>query len=120
MGGDNNPSGVDNPIVRLNNTPLYLGSTLKAEHMDKLEGIKEDIFEFPADTRPGYNTSLLLYMLTVSAIAVAIYQSKYGLNNHDLQVLRLVSLLHDIGKMNIDINNLRKCITIGVRIERIM
>lgn len=66
---------------------------------------KEDknILEFPADTRPGYNTSsLLLHMLTVSAIATAIYQYRYrdGNINYDMQVLRLVSLFHDIGKMS--------------------
>ncbi|MEM2857114.1 MAG: HD domain-containing protein [Candidatus Nitrosocaldaceae archaeon] len=79
-----------------------------ARHMNRLkeinntlDEIREDIFEFPADTRPGYNTSsLLLHILTVSAIAVAIYRSTHAPNDYDLQILRLVSLFHDIGKMS--------------------
>lgn len=68
---------------------------------DMMEELKEDLFEFPADTRPGYNTSsLFLHILTVSAIAVAIYKSRERFNgDSDLQILRLVSLFHDVGKM---------------------
>lgn len=64
--------------------------------------IEDGIFDFPADTRPGYNTSsLLFHMLIVSALAVTIYmyRNQNGINNDELQTLRLVSLFHDIGKM---------------------
>lgn len=59
------------------------------------------ILEFPADTRPGLNTSsLLLHMLTVSGIAIAIYLYRYqSRDDEDIATLRLVSLFHDVGKM---------------------
>lgn len=62
------------------------------------------ILEFPADTRPGSNTSsLIIHMLTVSAIASAIYQYRNQWimpeREDKLQMLRLVSLFHDVGKM---------------------
>lgn len=62
---------------------------------------EKNILEFPADTRPGHNTSsLLLHMFTVSAIATSIYQYRYKDGYSDeIEALRLVSLFHDIGKM---------------------
>lgn len=54
---------------------------------------------FPADTRPGYNTSsLIVHLLLTSAITWAL---NYDLRRSDrcyLNILRIASLLHDIGK----------------------
>jgi len=54
--------------------------------------------EIPADSRPGYNcSSLIIHLLSVSSIAWAI-GVQMGLNRFELGVLRLASILHDIGK----------------------
>lgn len=61
------------------------------------------ILKFPADTRPGANTSsLLIHAMTASAIASSILIN--GVESHQsrarsLAVLRLACLFHDIGKM---------------------
>jgi hypothetical protein len=53
---------------------------------------------FPADTRPGYNTSsLLAHTLMTSAIAWALAAAG-GRSGRELAVLRLSALLHDLGK----------------------
>jgi hypothetical protein len=53
---------------------------------------------FPADTRPGYNTSsLLAHTLMTSAIAWALAATRGG-SGKELAVLRLSALLHDLGK----------------------
>ena len=70
---------------------------------DLAKGLSDDpsILDFPADTRPGSNTSsLILHMLTVSAVAISIYMYRNGnVNDADIQVLRLISLFHDVGKI---------------------
>jgi len=51
---------------------------------------------FPADTRPGYNTSsLVAHLLLTSAIAWAL---NYGVDACRESTVRLAALLHDIGK----------------------
>ncbi|MEM3986477.1 MAG: HD domain-containing protein [Candidatus Methanomethylicia archaeon] len=55
-------------------------------------------FIFPSDTRPGFNTSgLIPHLLVTSAIAWCLGINE-KLDRHDLAILRLASLLHDIGK----------------------
>jgi len=57
---------------------------------------------FPADTRPGHNTSsLIAHSLMTSAIAWALnYESSEGGRpREDPAVIRLVALLHDLGKV---------------------
>lgn len=51
---------------------------------------------FPADTRPGYNTSsLIAHLLLTSAVAWAL---NYGVDACEEGTIRLAALLHDIGK----------------------
>lgn len=55
----------------------------------------------PADTRPGLSTSaLLIHVLLTSAIARIIKEQSDKVISHDweVEVLRLASILHDIGK----------------------
>jgi len=58
------------------------------------------ILHVPADTRPGLNTSKLIpHLLSVSALSVAKYMNKYGYGvTVEREILRLASILHDIGK----------------------
>lgn len=82
------------------------------------DNVRNRLFEclmFPADTRPGSNTSsLLLHLLLVSAISSCIFiEENYNpqdnlasfMGNPETQlkiaVLRLLSIFHDIGKFNI-------------------
>lgn len=52
---------------------------------------------FPADTRPGHNTSsLIAHSLMTSAIAWAL---NHGADRRSIAKLRLVALLHDLGKV---------------------
>ncbi|GIU72562.1 MAG: phosphohydrolase [Candidatus Nitrosocaldaceae archaeon] len=60
------------------------------------------IFDFPADTRIGSNTSsLIIHMLTTSSIATSLYleQEKNNYDPKELQTLRLASMFHDTAKM---------------------
>ena len=58
-----------------------------------------ELMDFPADTRPGANTSsLIVHLLTVSALASSIYLSKREKDEKELAILRILSLFHDIGK----------------------
>ncbi|MEM3095965.1 MAG: hypothetical protein QXV62_03060 [Nitrososphaerota archaeon] len=65
---------------------------------EELRNEIREFFDFPADSRPGANTSsLLVHMLTVSGIASCMY---LGMGNRGfrLAVLRLTCLFHDLGK----------------------
>ena len=58
-----------------------------------------EILSFPADTRPGANTSsLLIHALTTSALATVYYINKRGIDEN-LLVIRLSAIFHDIGKL---------------------
>ena len=82
--------------------------TVHIKQLSKLDDLASKLLEdpsildFPADTRPGSNTSsLILHMLTVSAIAISIYMYRNAnvRDEEDIQILRLVALFHDIGKI---------------------
>jgi hypothetical protein len=65
---------------------------------DLMPKLVESWLSFPADTRPGYNTSgLIPHLLTTSAIAWALAVED-GLNREDAAKARLVALLHDMSK----------------------
>lgn len=68
----------------------------RREHQDLIY----DILKFPADTRPAANTSsLLIHLLTTSAIAVSLYLEKISdLDSEKISILRFASFFHDIGK----------------------
>jgi len=62
-----------------------------------------EILRYPADTRPAANSSsLILHMLTTSAIASSIFINSNNVKSaegqYELTMLRLLSLFHDIGK----------------------
>ncbi|AWR98664.2 hypothetical protein [Metallosphaera hakonensis] len=62
---------------------------------EKLAEIYEVLRKIPADTRPGYNiSSLPSHMLLTSAIQWGLQQE-----GADLPILRLASVLHDVGKI---------------------
>ncbi|RSN67857.1 HD domain-containing protein [Candidatus Korarchaeum cryptofilum] len=67
------------------------------ELLDRISDLSEDIFiRAPADTRPGYNiSSLIVHLLAVSALA---WSKGSGLGRRERAILRIASLLHDIGK----------------------
>jgi HD superfamily phosphodiesterase len=74
----------------------YLMNILADENLCK--DIERSWFIFPSDTRPGYNTSgLIPHLLLTSAIAWSLAINK-KLNRTEIAILRLASLLHDIGK----------------------
>jgi hypothetical protein len=65
---------------------------------DLLVKLVESWLSFPADTRPGYNTSgLIPHLLTTSAIAWALAVED-GLSREYAAKARLVALLHDMSK----------------------
>ncbi len=71
--------------------------------LEKLEsaarGAERIFVSIPADTRPGYNcSSLLIHLLTVSALAWAAGVQRGLGSRRDLAILRLAALLHDVGK----------------------
>jgi putative nucleotidyltransferase with HDIG domain len=54
---------------------------------------------FPADTRPGYNTSgLIAHLLMTSAIAWALRRKEGKVGGDEEARIRLAALLHDLGK----------------------
>ena len=62
------------------------------------KSIESSWFIFPSDTRPGFNTSSLIpHLLLTSAIAWSLAINE-KLDRADIAILRLASLLHDIGK----------------------
>jgi len=105
-------SYLDQNINNINNIEEFKNIIYKTVYIKQLlskldylaSKLLEDpiILDFPADTRPGSNTSsLILHMLTVSAIAISIYMYRNAnvRDEEDIQVLRLVALFHDIGKI---------------------
>lgn len=79
--------------------PSFLGLVFKLSTSPGAFHKALDAFaRVPADTRPGLNSAkLIAHMLSVSAIAYVKSESR-GLSMLDREVLRLSSLLHDIGK----------------------
>lgn len=67
---------------------------------DSRKIVRETFMRIPADTRPVANTSsLLTHLLATSAIASSIYKSRVSdFSELDHEILRLASLLHDVGK----------------------
>jgi hypothetical protein len=72
------------------------------------------IFEIPADTRPGYNlSSLIFHLLAVSALS----WSKFGIQGRRRKaILRIASLLHDIGKPIDPVNHVKRSVEIANRL----
>lgn len=95
--------GLEDSLERLINIYYnYLSELNKINTISKNLFEELNILDFPADTRVGSNTSsLIIHMLTVSAIAIAIYLERYRnlYGKKDLLVLRFCSLFHDVGKM---------------------
>jgi HD superfamily phosphodiesterase len=95
----------ENIIYKINGKEKI--KTVYIKQLSKLDDLASKLLEdpsildFPADTRPGSNTSsLILHMLTVSAIAISIYMYRNAnVRDEDIQILRLVALFHDIGKI---------------------
>lgn len=94
---------------KLNYSPeLYINEltrvTMNEERM-ACERRLRYLLDYPADDRPGANTSsLLIHTLTTAAIASAIYLDDEEKNrvrdrDFDLAILRLTCLFHDIGKL---------------------
>lgn len=76
--------------------------SLRAEHI---------LTRIPADTRPGYNTSsLIIHCLAVSAIA---WSLGFHSGVKDLGVLRLASLLHDLGKPLAPMKHVQKSVELA-------
>ncbi|MEM2966249.1 MAG: HD domain-containing protein [Candidatus Nitrosocaldaceae archaeon] len=94
-------------IEKIDSIVSSLKSEYEKESDDDLLGsgyrlIENGLLDFPADTRPAYNTSSLIHhMLITSSIASSLYMQQYkeAYNKDDLQTLRLISLFHDIGKI---------------------
>jgi hypothetical protein len=78
---------------------------VREERLRELQGRMMYLLDFPADDRPGANTSsLLLHILTTSALASALYLNDEEGNrvkgrDFDLALLRLTCFFHDIGKL---------------------
>ena len=67
------------------------------------ESLRSALLKMPADTRPGLNTSKLIpHLLSTSALASILYLSSRAASDErakmELSILRISSLLHDIGK----------------------
>ncbi len=93
------------------NTMIYLKHAIFPPSSEKEAiGRIELLMKLPADTRPGCSMSKLIpHLLATTGIAVAIYVNELSKNELDKQVkesvhrlelalLRLASLLHDVGK----------------------
>ncbi|MEM2960282.1 MAG: HD domain-containing protein [Candidatus Bathyarchaeia archaeon] len=85
-------------LNRLEEVIKYAGETAKL-YSDEKRRKFYDVIRFPADTRPGPNTSsLLIHSLTASALASTYYINKNGMGEN-LTVVRLAAIFHDIGKL---------------------
>lgn len=79
-------------LAELTGIGKLIGSVEEADKVFNL------IIKIPADTRPGLNTSkLIVHLLSTSALAVCKGLHR-GLPDYKIGILRLASLLHDIGK----------------------
>lgn len=66
--------------------------------VELISTVEEAWLNFPADTRPGYNTSALIpHMFLTSSIAWALAVES-GMNRLEAAKVRLSAILHDVGK----------------------
>ncbi|MEM2709053.1 MAG: hypothetical protein QW534_05335 [Candidatus Methanomethylicia archaeon] len=91
-------------ISGLHETPVIEDALKRSVEYERLREYVMDILRYPADTRYGANTSsLLIHMITTSAIASCLLLSRFK-DVKDIQnmliILRLISLFHDVGKFN--------------------
>ncbi|MEM3569835.1 MAG: hypothetical protein QXU11_11880 [Thermoproteota archaeon] len=85
-------------LNRLEEVFKYAGEIAKLYSNEKRKEFY-DVIRFPADTRPGPNTSsLLIHSLTTSALASTHYINKNGVDEN-LPIVRLAAIFHDIGKL---------------------
>jgi len=98
---DINIDNIEEFVKIISKEPRYSMQLSKLDYL--ANKLLEDprVLDFPADTKPGSNTSsLILHMLAVSAISISIYMYRNAnVRDEDIQVLRLVALFHDIGKI---------------------
>jgi len=89
-------------VSRLYDRKLFgeILDNLKRMYSDEAVDKLLNVMRFPADTRPGANTSsLLVHSLTTSAIASSILlNSDSAASKEDLVALRIAALFHDLGK----------------------
>ncbi|MEM2661384.1 MAG: HD domain-containing protein, partial [Nitrososphaeria archaeon] len=86
-------------LDRLEEISKYAGETVKFLYSEEKRKKFIDVIRFPADTRPGPNTSsLLIHSLTTSALASTHYINKNGVDEN-LVIIRLAAIFHDIGKL---------------------
>jgi len=85
--------------VLSNLRPEYLQTIDVLFDKETAEIVEKLWLHFPADTRPGYNTSsLIAHLLITSAIAWAL-EKESNADEEWINKVRLVCLLHDIGKV---------------------
>ena len=87
-------------LSKLEELSKYWGEIAKLYTEEKVDKFY-DVLRFPADTRPGANTSsLLIHSLTASALASTYYINQTNRRGADdnLLITRLSAIFHDIGK----------------------
>lgn len=102
---DEKPYGKNG--IRLMEKFLKYAEGLRELYSDQALTDLSQILKFPADTRPGANTSsLLIHSMASSGVSCSIFLEKarsagisVNKREHLLAVLRLACLFHDIGKM---------------------
>ncbi|MHA1250706.1 MAG: Cas10/Cmr2 second palm domain-containing protein [Candidatus Helarchaeota archaeon] len=86
---------------KFRNSNINISDFIKNE-INKFTKIAQKFYKFfPADDRPGLNTSsLLIHLLSTSSIAVCLYihEKKNNLSLIELEWIRTASFFHDIGK----------------------